>query len=97
METIAEQVNRLLPGTHPGSDIRSILADLLRGKTLTSLDAVRGNHTVCLTKYISNLRLKYNLTIMDQRIKVTDRKWVKQYWIDRRTIPEVTDEDGRLD
>lgn len=95
METIAEQVNRLLPGTHPGSDIRSILADLLRGKTLTSLDAVRGNHTVCLTKYISKLRLQYHIVINDRRVQWHDQKWGKEYWMDR--IPEVTDEDGRLD
>ncbi len=96
METIAEQVNRLLPGTKPGSDVRSILADLLRGKTLTSLDAVKGNHTVCLTKYISNLRLKYNIVIYDRRVQWHDRKWGKEYWIDPNTIPELPD-DGRMD
>ena len=70
-----------LPGVKPDSDLRSIYDDLKAGKTLSSLGAVRNNHTVELTKYISVLRLKYGVRIADKWIKVGKRKRVKLYWI----------------
>lgn len=70
-----------LPGVKPDSDIRSIYEDLKAGKTLSSLSAVRSNHTVELTKYISVLRIKYGIKIADKWIKVGKRKRVKIYWI----------------
>ena len=72
-----------LPGTQPGSDLQSIYIDLMNGKTLSSLDAVRSNHTVNLTKYVSVLRKRYGIDIKDKWIKIPNsRKRVKLYWIE---------------
>ena len=55
-----------LPGTKENSDIRGIYKALASGRSLTALDAVFSNHTVCLGKYISILRTKYNIPIKDE-------------------------------
>lgn len=72
----------LLPGTHAESDINRIYERLLAGNTITSLDAVFKNNTICLTKYISILRNKYRIPIKDRWVKVSKRKHVKEYWIE---------------
>ncbi|MFR9556114.1 MAG: hypothetical protein SNH99_01850 [Rikenellaceae bacterium] len=71
-----------LPGTKEGSDIRLIYTYLAEGRILTTLDAVFSNHTVCLGKYISLLRNKYNITVKDRWIRISKRKQVKQYWLE---------------
>ena len=72
--------NAALPGTKEGSDIRSVYLMLAHGRRLTSLDAVKANHTVCLPKYISLLRNKYNIFIYDEWIRISKTKRVKQYF-----------------
>jgi len=73
--------NAALPGTREGSDIRSIYLMLASGRSLTTMDAVFANHTVCLNQYISKLRNKYNITICDEWMRVSKRKKVKRYFI----------------
>lgn len=71
-----------LPGVHTDSDIMSIYTDLKTGKVLTSLDAVKKNHTVNLPKYISILRKKYDIQICSKWITLSKKKKVKMYSID---------------
>lgn len=73
----------VLPGTKPDSDISQIYMRLLRGDTITSMDAVFADHTICLTQYISIMRRKYNIPVQDEWMKVSKRKKVKKYWIAR--------------
>ena len=70
-----------LPGTKPESDISHIYARLLRGESVTSLDAVFSNNTVCLPKYISIMRNRYSIPIIGTWEKVSKRKKVKRYRI----------------
>lgn len=71
-----------LPGVKQDSDLRSIYNDLKTGKVLTSLDAVRNNHTVNLTTYISVLRHRYGVPIQDRWVAVESGKRVKEYFIE---------------
>lgn len=76
-------VEEALSGTKENSDIRSVYQALASGRFLTALDAVFSNHTVCLTKYISILRTKYNIPIKDEWVTVGERqKRVKRFWIE---------------
>jgi hypothetical protein len=72
-----------MPGTKPGSDICKIYDYLASHKSLTTLDAVFRNNTVCLTKYISIMRDKYGINIKDEWVRVgTKQKRVKRYWLE---------------
>lgn len=71
-----------LPGVRPNSDLMTIYVDMMNGKTLSSLDAVRSNHTVNLTKYVSVLRQKYGIDVKDRWVKTPSGKRVKLYWIE---------------
>ena len=72
-----------LPGTKENSDIRGIYKALASGRSLTALDAVFSNLTVCLGKYISILRTKYNIPIKDEWVSVGERqKRVKRFWLE---------------
>ena len=76
-------VDEALPGTKENSDIRGIYKALASGRSLTALDAVFSNHTVCLGKYISILKNKYNIPIKDEWVTVGDRqKRVKRFWLE---------------
>lgn len=77
-------VSEALPGTQPGSTIRDIYECLVLGRVLTSLDAVNDNRTVCLVKYISELRNKYGIDIKDKWITLGNRKRIKQYFIEKK-------------
>jgi hypothetical protein len=70
-----------LPGVKNDSDLRKIYNHLKAGYTLTTLDAVFSNNTVCLGKYISILRNKYGIAIKDKWLQVSEKKRVKQYFI----------------
>lgn len=72
-----------LPGAMKTSDITHIYHRLLNGETITSLDSVRKSHTVCLTKYISILRNKYDIPVVGRWVKVSKRKRVKLYSLPR--------------
>ena len=72
-----------LPGTQSGSDIQCVYEALASGQTLTSLDAVFSNHTVCLTKYISLLRNKYGIPVKDKWKQISKRKKIKEFWLDK--------------
>lgn len=72
-----------LPGAKTTSDISAIYQRLLRGETITSLDSVYKSHTVCLTKYVSVLRNKYNIPVVGRWVKVSKRKRVKLYNLPR--------------
>lgn len=72
-----------MPGTCPGSDICKIYDHLASNKSLTTLDAVINNNTVCLTKYISIMRKKYGIKIKDEWVRVgMKQKRVKRYWME---------------
>lgn len=73
----------VLPGTKPDSDISQIYMRLLRGDTITTMNVVFADHTVCLTQYISIMRNKYGIPIQDKWVKISKRKKVKLYWIAR--------------
>ena len=74
-----------LPGTKGNSDIRSIYNALADGRSLTVLDAVFSNNTVCLGKYISILRTKYNIPIKDEWVTVGERKKrVNRFWLEMK-------------
>lgn len=76
-----------LPGTKEDSILNDVYHHLIRGNILTTLDAVFSNRTVCLAKYISVLRSRYNVQIKDRWITLSSKKRVKEYWIegDQRT------------
>lgn len=82
--------NEALPGTKEDSDIRSVYNTLASGKSLTTLDAVFSNYTVCLGKYISILRNKYNVPVKSEWVVVGERnKRVKRFWLEIPT-PNVS-------
>ena len=82
-KTRIPSVDEALPGTRENSDIRSIYEMLAKGNSLTAIDAVFSNHTVCLGKYISILRTKYNVPIKDKWVVVGERgKRVKKFWLE---------------
>lgn len=88
MEISNNKANQLsaseaLPGTQSGSDLQCVYESLASGQTLTSLDAVFSNHTVCLTKYISLLRNKYGIPVKDRWKKISKRKKIKEFWLDK--------------
>lgn len=70
-----------LPGTKSDSIINEIYRYLAKGRVLTTLDAVISNRTVCLAKYVSLLRNKYDVVIKDQWIELDNQKRIKQYWL----------------
>lgn len=72
-----------LPGTRAGSDLQSVYESLAAGNVLTTLDAVFTNNTVCLTKYISLLRNKYGIPVKDKWVKISERKQIKQFWLEQ--------------
>ena len=72
---------KTLPGAKVDSTIQKIYQDLLDGKTLTSLSAIFDYRTVCLTKYISDLRLKYAVNVRDKWIETESGKRCKQYFL----------------
>jgi hypothetical protein len=73
---------KALPGTKADSILNDVYRHLLRGNILTTLDAVFSNRTVCLAKYISVLRSKYNVQIADRWITLSSKKHIKEYWIE---------------
>lgn len=73
---------KALPGTKADSILNDVYRHLLRGNILTTLDAVFCNKTVCLTKYVSVLKNKYNVPICDKWITLSSKKHIKQYWIE---------------
>lgn len=70
-----------LPGTRIDSTIQKVYQDLLDGKTLTSLSALYSHQTICLTKYVSDLRLKYGIDVKDTWLTLNNGKRVKRYFI----------------
>ena len=76
---------KALPGTKADSILNDVYRHLLRGNILTTLDAVFCNRTVCLAKYISVLRNKYNVPICDKWITLSSKKHIKQYWIEEQS------------
>ena len=72
-----------LPGTKPGSTINRIYGELLQGKTLTTLEGLLENQTMCLGKYVSLMRIKHKIPIKDKWVEVPSGKHVKEYWIDQ--------------
>lgn len=74
--------------TRPDSTITAIQNDLLNGKHLTSILALNRHHTICLNKYVSDLRLKFGLDIRDKWIELANGKRVKEYWIDPKAKSE---------
>lgn len=72
-----------LPGVAENSTILKIYRDLKAGKVLTSLDAINNYQTVNLTKYISDLRLKYGVNVQDRWIDLPSNKRVKQFFINQ--------------
>jgi hypothetical protein len=71
-----------LPGTRKeDSIINEVYRNLAKGRVLTTLDAVKSNRTVCLGKYISLLRNKYQIAIKDKWIELENQKRIKQYWL----------------
>lgn len=82
-----------LPGVKATSDLRQIFNDLMAGRVLTSLDAVKAQRTICLTTYISRLRKRYGIPVQTREIEVAASegrtKRVNEYWIsaeDRQRI-----------
>ncbi len=82
-----------LPGVKATSDLRQIFNDLMAGRVLTSLDAVRGQNTTYLTTYISRLRQRFGIPVQVRSIEVPAShgrtKRVNEYWIsaeDRQRI-----------
>ena len=76
---------KALPGTKADSILNDVYRHLLRGNILTTLDAVFSNRTVCLAKYISILRSKYNVQIADRWITLSSKKHIKEYWIEEQS------------
>ncbi len=92
---IVERANAL-PGVRAYSDLRGIFNDLMAGRVLTGLDAVRANNTICLTTYISRLRNRYGIPVQSRIIEVAASKGrtkrVKEYWLtveDRQRIQDA--------
>lgn len=82
-----------LPGVKATSDLRRIFNDLMAGRVLTGLDAVKAQRTICLTTYISRLRKRYGIPVQACEIEVAASegrtKRVNEYWIsaeDRQRI-----------
>lgn len=82
-----------LPGVKATSDLRRIFNDLMAGRVLTGLDAVKAQRTICLTTYISRLRKRYGIPVQAREIEVAASegraKRVNEYWIsaeDRQRI-----------
>lgn len=82
-----------LPGVRSTSDLRRIFNDLMAGRVLTGLDAVKAQRTICLTTYISRLRKQYGIPVQAREIEVAASegrtKRVNEYWItaeDRQKI-----------
>ena len=85
-----------LPGVKAHSDLRHIFNDLMDGRILTGLDAVRGQNTICLTTYISRLRQRYGIPVQGRTIEVQAShgrtKRVNEYWLsieDRKRIQDA--------
>jgi hypothetical protein len=78
--------------TRPDSTITAIQNDFLDGRHLTSISALNRHHTICLNKYVSDLRLKFGLEIRDKWIELDNGKRVKEYWVD----PEAESESVQL-
>lgn len=72
-----------LPGTRSDSIINDVYSLLQKGAVLTTLDAVNHNRTVCLTKYVSLLRHRHNIPVQSRWIQLTNRKRIKQFWIEK--------------
>jgi hypothetical protein len=72
-----------LPGVRPDSTIQLIYSDLLAGKTLNTMNCFFEYKTVCLAKYISDLRLKYGINVSDRWIETETGKNCKQYFISK--------------
>jgi hypothetical protein len=72
-----------LHGTRSDSIINDVYSLLQKGAVLTTLDAVNQNRTVCLTKYVSLLRLRHNIPVQSRWIQLTNRKRIKQFWIEK--------------
>lgn len=70
-----------LPKTRPESIINDVYKKLLAGKVLTSLDGVNASKTVCLCKYVSLLRLKYNIPVQDRWITLANDKRIKEFYL----------------
>lgn len=76
-----------LPGVQHNSAIQQIYDKLCDGQNLTTMDCVKGCRTFCLAQYVSILRNKYNVPVMDKWINVgkcndgARPKKVKIYWI----------------
>lgn len=82
-----------LPGVKATSDLRRIFNDLMAGRVLTGLDAVKAHRTICLTTYISRLRNRYGIPVQARTVEVAASegrtKRVNEYWItaeDRQKI-----------
>lgn len=80
METTIER----LPGTKSKqSTINRVYADLLKGRTLTTLQGLRDNKTMYQPKFISLLRLRHKVPVKDRWVELTNGKRVKEYWLDQ--------------
>lgn len=76
---------KALPGTKADSILNDVYRHLLRGNIVTALSAVFSNRTVCLAKYISVLRNKYNVPICDKWVTLSNKKHIKEYWIEEQS------------
>lgn len=69
-----------MPGSKPGTILHGIYNYLMERGSITTLDAVFCNQTVCLAKYISIMRDKYGINIKDEWVHVgMKQKRVKKY------------------
>lgn len=80
-----QELPGILPGTKGDSILNDVYQHLMRGETLTTLDGLIKSKTVCLPKYVNVLRFKYKVSIKDRWITLSNRKRVKQYWIEEQS------------